>query len=45
MARREPALARAAGIDQLLKVGAVMDTKMVVVRPLGEQHGRHDQPT
>ena len=45
MARREPALARAAGIDQLRKVGAVMDTKMVVVRPLGEQNGRHDQPT
>ena len=45
MARREPALARAAGIDQLLKVGAVMDTKMVVVRPLGEQNGRYDQPT
>ena len=45
MARREPALARAAGIDQLRKVGAVMDTKLVVVWPLGEQNGRHGQPT
>ena len=45
MARREPALARAAGSDQLRKAGAVMDTKLVVVRPLGEQSGRHDQHT
>ena len=45
MALREPALVRAASSDQLRKAGAVMDTKLVVVRPLGEQNGRHDRHT
>ena len=36
---------RAAGSDQLRKAGAVVDTELVVARPLAEQNGRYDQHT